>query len=105
MLGLASAAPEGAAAGPRLAYVLADRLINTTTTAALVKNPPEVPPIDDVTGVAHEDAAHLPIVVHSHLRWDFVWQRPQQILARLAASHPVAFIEEPVPHDETRLDI
>jgi glycosyltransferase involved in cell wall biosynthesis len=70
-----------------------------------VKNPPEVPPIDDVTGFAHDEAAHLPIVVHSHLRWDFVWQRPQQILARLATSHPVAFIEEPVPHDETRLDI
>jgi glycosyltransferase involved in cell wall biosynthesis len=39
---------------------------------------------------------YLPIVVHSHLRWDFVWQRPQQILSRLAADHPIAFIEEPI---------
>ena len=38
----------------------------------------------------------LPIVVHSHLRWDFVWQRPQQILARLAQFHRIAFVEEPV---------
>jgi glycosyltransferase involved in cell wall biosynthesis len=41
-------------------------------------------------------ATGVPIIVHSHLRWDFVWQRPQQILSRLAAHHPVLFIEEPV---------
>ncbi len=44
-------------------------------------------------------ATGVPLVVHSHLRWDFVWQRPQQILSRLAAHHPVLFIEEPLPHD------
>ena len=50
--------------------------------------------------------ARLPIVVHSHLRWDFVWQRPQQILSRLANDHRVAFVEEPMFHDgETQLDI
>jgi UDP-galactopyranose mutase len=37
-----------------------------------------------------------PIVVFSHLRWDFVYQRPQQLLSRLAANHRVHFIEEPV---------
>ena len=41
--------------------------------------------------------AHAPmsIVVHSHLRWDFVWQRPQQIFSRLASNRPILFIEEP----------
>jgi glycosyltransferase involved in cell wall biosynthesis len=49
---------------------------------------------------------NLSILVHSHLRWDFVWQRPQQILGRLARHHRVAFVEEPVFHDgATRLDI
>ncbi|QOW19439.1 glycosyltransferase [Lysobacter ciconiae] len=38
----------------------------------------------------------FPIIVHSHLRWDFVWQRPQQILSRMAQHHRIAFIEEPV---------
>jgi glycosyltransferase involved in cell wall biosynthesis len=38
-----------------------------------------------------------PILVHSHLRWDWVWQRPQQFLSRLSARHPVLFVEEPVP--------
>ncbi|HEY3780765.1 MAG TPA: glycosyltransferase [Fimbriimonadaceae bacterium] len=35
------------------------------------------------------------IVAFSHLRWDFVWQRPQQFLSRFANTHPVLFIEEP----------
>ena len=35
------------------------------------------------------------IVAFSHLRWNFVYQRPQHLLSRLAASHPVFFIEEP----------
>src|SRR5881398_846598 len=36
-----------------------------------------------------------PLVVVSHLRWDFVWQRPQQILSRLSYKHRVLFVEEP----------
>jgi glycosyltransferase involved in cell wall biosynthesis len=48
----------------------------------------------------------LPIIVHCHLRWDFVWQRPQQIFVRLAARHRIAFIEEPLTDDgETRLAV
>jgi len=40
--------------------------------------------------------ARRPLIVHSHLRWDFVWQRPQQLLSRLAAHHPVLFVEDPL---------
>ena len=55
---------------------------------------------------ASANEASLPIVVHSHLRWDFVWQRPQQILSRLAKHHRIAFVEEPIFHDEgTRIDV
>jgi glycosyltransferase involved in cell wall biosynthesis len=43
------------------------------------------------------------LVVASHLRWSFVWQRPQQLLSRLARHHRILFIEEPVfvPAGET----
>jgi glycosyltransferase involved in cell wall biosynthesis len=41
-----------------------------------------------------------PLVVHSHLRWDFVWQRPQQLLSRFARSRDVLFIEEPMFLDD-----
>ena len=39
------------------------------------------------------------IIVFSHLRWDFVYQRPQHLLSHLAEFYPVIFVEEPV-HDE-----
>jgi glycosyltransferase involved in cell wall biosynthesis len=59
---------------------------------------------------AHQpaDDAGAPIVVQSHLRWDFVWQRPQQLLSRLSQRHRVLFIEEPVFLDDVgapRLDL
>ena len=38
----------------------------------------------------------LPIIVFSHLRWDFVYQRPQHLLSRLARQRPVVFVEEPM---------
>jgi glycosyltransferase involved in cell wall biosynthesis len=44
----------------------------------------------------------LGLVVHSHLRWDFVWQRPQQLLSRIAASNPVLFVEEPIMLDDVQ---
>ena len=36
------------------------------------------------------------IVVFCHLRWNFVYQRPQQLLSRLAEHYRILFIEEPV---------
>ena len=43
-------------------------------------------------------ASGFPLVVFSHLRWNFVYQRPQHLLSRIAARRPVLFIEEP-EHD------
>jgi UDP-galactopyranose mutase len=39
----------------------------------------------------------LPIVCFSHLRWDFVFQRPQHVLTR--AGTKVLFVEESIPSD------
>ncbi|MCW2548800.1 MAG: UDP-galactopyranose mutase, partial [Mycobacterium sp.] len=36
------------------------------------------------------------IVVFCHLRWDFVYQRPQQLMSRLAEHYRILFVEEPV---------
>lgn len=36
------------------------------------------------------------LVCFSHLRWDFVWQRPQHLLSRFARQMEVAVVEEPV---------
>jgi UDP-galactopyranose mutase len=36
------------------------------------------------------------LVCFSHLRWDFVYQRPQHLLSRCAKQHRVFFVEEPI---------
>jgi UDP-galactopyranose mutase len=45
----------------------------------------------------HERFMHLQctIVAFSHLRWNFVYQRPQHLLSRFAVHRPVFFVEEP----------
>jgi UDP-galactopyranose mutase len=46
------------------------------------------------------------IVVFSHLRWDFVFQRPQHLMTRLARHYRVYFIEEPVHEPgDARMDV
>jgi UDP-galactopyranose mutase len=40
------------------------------------------------------------LLVFSHLRWDFVYQRPQHLLSRMAARRRVVIVEEPV-YDES----
>ncbi len=45
-------------------------------------------------------SAPVPILVcHSHLRWDWVYQRPQHVLSRMAKAWPVIVEEEPIFDD------
>ncbi len=37
-----------------------------------------------------------PLLCFSHLRWNFVWQRPQHVISRLARDRQVFFVEEPL---------
>jgi UDP-galactopyranose mutase len=39
------------------------------------------------------------VICLSHLRWNFVFQRPQQLLTRCAADRRVFFVEEPIFED------
>jgi UDP-galactopyranose mutase len=54
-------------------------------------------------------STHFDLICFSHLRWDFVYQRPQHLLSRFAKETRVYFVEEPQPlrpgEDEPRLDI
>src|SRR5919202_3848789 len=42
----------------------------------------------------------LDILCFSHLRWNFVYQRPQHLLSRFAKHTRVFVFEEPVFHDK-----
>jgi len=54
-------------------------------------------------GLANKRATKLhprtdfPIIVHSHLGWDWVWQRPQQFVSRLSRRHKILFVETLAP--------
>jgi glycosyltransferase involved in cell wall biosynthesis len=52
------------------------------TGAKRRKAKPRETPVDD-----------FPLIVHCHLCWDWVWQRPQQFLSRLSAKHKILFVE------------
>jgi UDP-galactopyranose mutase len=54
--------------------------------------------IDEKTADREQPASDLPdLVCFSHLRWDFVYQRPQHLLSRFAREgRRVFFVEEPV---------
>lgn len=53
--------------------------------------------VNSPAGKLKESKMNLPtLLVFSHLRWGFVFQRPQHLLTRLARHYTVLFIEEPV---------
>jgi UDP-galactopyranose mutase len=57
----------------------------------------DVPPSYDGQSLSARDGAGspIPLVCFCHLRWGFVWQRPQHLLTRIGKIHPVYLIEEP----------
>ena len=47
------------------------------------------------------------LVCFSHLRWDFVWQRPQHLLSRAVKHYDVLIVEEPIfkPGASAHMDV
>lgn len=55
---------------------------------------------------AEEDRTGLDVICFSHLRWDFVYQRPQHLMSRFGRQGRVFFVEEPISSDgEPRIDV
>src|SRR3954451_11705141 len=51
-------------------------------------------------------ASAVDVICLSHLRWDFVHQRPQHLLSRCAQARRVFFVEEPMfDAGPARLDV
>jgi UDP-galactopyranose mutase len=61
--------------------------------------------MSEFVGVSSEGSAPVPasssnqttLLCFSHLRWEFVFQRPQHLMNRFAQSMPVVVWEEPIP--------
>lgn len=48
------------------------------------------------TRLESSDLGAMPVIVLSHLRWTWVWQRPQHLISRLATPGQTWFVEEPL---------
>ncbi len=56
--------------------------------------------------ITHSRSIDFDVICFSHLRWDFVYQRPQHLMSRFARDRRVFIFEEPMFTDEApRLDI
>jgi hypothetical protein len=68
-----------------------------TTLTAQGDNPGFVtePCGDNCVDIRLADVPAPLLVCFSHLRWDFVWQRPQHLLMRAAKHYRVVVVEEP----------
>lgn len=53
-------------------------------------------PTSPFATVVSADTGLAPLICLSHLRWDFVFQRPQHLMTRFAQRRPVVYFEEPV---------
>jgi UDP-galactopyranose mutase len=47
-------------------------------------------------------SASADLICLSHLRWNFVFQRPQHLISRYATSRRVFFVEEPIFHEHLK---
>lgn len=81
----------GAALNGRLQYVLRDAKTNATPTSIDTANA--------VTTPGDPSAIRTKLICFSHLRWNFVFQRPQHLMSRFARDYDVLFWEEPMESD------
>ena len=70
-----------------------------------METPPSASRRTSIRSLSHAHHS-LDVVCLSHLRWDFVFQRPQHLLTRCARMHRVFFVEEPIHSDDPpRLEV
>ena len=61
--------------------------------------------LSDAGALDAGSASRPPLVVFASLRWQFDWQRPQQLLTRLAMHYRVYYVEEPrTTHEDPWLE-
>lgn len=70
---------------------------NTTYSAENILNHKE----DNSLNTNKKEASFCyDMIVFCHLRWGFVYQRPQHIISGLSKKYSILFVEEPIPFEE-----
>jgi hypothetical protein len=62
----------------------------------LLQQPSDLSPAQIDTSPSTSALARPTLLCLSHLRWGFVYQRPQHVMSRLAKDYDVLFFEEPI---------
>jgi len=85
----------------------ADALNKKDIQMNLAEQPEQLVAVSLNREVAAEVRARPTLLCLSHLRWGFVYQRPQHVMSRLANDYDVIFFEEPVfaGGEAPRLDV
>jgi glycosyltransferase involved in cell wall biosynthesis len=52
------------------------------------------------TNASHDTPQYYDMIVFCHLRWQFVYQRPQHIISRMSQTMKILFIEETIHNEE-----
>lgn len=58
-----------------------------------------------LTEMCMNDFEGVDVICFSHLRWNFVYQRPQHLMTRLSKKNRVFFVEEPLFNEEIHYDV
>ena len=74
--------------------------IQKQTANALTRLLDQTPPASKASAADIQD-----VICFMHLRWNFVYQRPQHLLIRASRQWRIWYVEEPVWHDTLHLDI
>jgi UDP-galactopyranose mutase len=81
-------------------------VVNTQLGGGTVVRGNQALPGPMMTQRTADSVAEPDLVCFSHLRWDFVYQRPQHLLTRCAQHRRVFFVEEPIfSNGSMRLDV
>ena len=86
---------NGRAGGASVTRRLADSATGASEPALSTAERLDTESTDEIQVGEPKQTDRYGIVVFSHLRWGFVWQRPQQFLSRFARKHQILFVEEP----------
>lgn len=70
------------------------------TIETLKNNTSSGKPTSTPENISEKPYSSYDLVVFCHLRWDFVFQRPQHIMSRLSEKYRILLIEEPIPFNE-----
>lgn len=79
--------------------------VGSTSTDNIVEKPANTRQKAFITTTKTEREQPQALICFSHLRWNFVYQRPQHLMTRASQNYRVYYIEEPIWGSDLRVDV